>query len=209
MGVASLALDITARKQAEAALQQEDTAESALQSLQQTQTQLIQAEKMSGLGQLVAGVAHEINNPVNFIHGNLTHTAEYTRDLLELVTLYQHTYLTPNPHIEEKVTEIDLDFMIDDLPKMLSSLKVGADHIRQIVLSLRNFSRLDEAELKPPCRSFWERVGVRAISGFTDPAFIVAVCPLNRHAFFVSPLRGCLFSGVLLFLRNCFKRFCS
>ena len=143
VGVASLALDITARKQAEAALQQaKDTAESALQTLQQTQTQLIQAEKMSGLGQLVAGVAHEINNPVNFIHGNLTHTAEYTRDLLELVTLYQHTYPTPNPHIEEKVTEIDLDFMIDDLPKMLSSVKVGADHIRQIVLSLRNFSRL-------------------------------------------------------------------
>ncbi|PZV05504.1 MAG: histidine kinase [Leptolyngbya sp.] len=150
IGVASLALDITARKQAEAELQQaKEEAETALQTLQQTQAQLIQAEKMSGLGQLVAGVAHEINNPVNFIYGNLSHTADYTRDLLELVELYQQTYPASNRQIEEKITEIDLDFMIEDLPKMLSSMKVGADRIRQIVLSLRNFSRLDEAEMKP------------------------------------------------------------
>jgi signal transduction histidine kinase len=150
VGVASLALDITARKQVEASLQQaKEAAESALQSLQQTQTQLIQAEKMSGLGQLVAGVAHEINNPVNFIYGNLTHTTEYTHDLLELVTLYQQTYPATNCRIEAKLAAIDLDFIIEDLPKMLSSMKVGADRIRQIVLSLRNFSRLDEAEMKP------------------------------------------------------------
>ncbi|PSB29085.1 PAS domain S-box protein [Stenomitos frigidus] len=149
-GVASLALDITDRTQAETALKQaKEEAETALQTLQQTQGQLIQAEKMSGLGQLVAGVAHEINNPVNFIYGNLTHTAEYTHDLLELAQLYQQKYAVPDAQIDEKLAQMDFAFMIEDLPKMLSSMKVGADRIRQIVLSLRNFSRLDEAEMKP------------------------------------------------------------
>lgn len=143
-------IDITDRKQAEVALRQaKEEAETALQSLQQTQTQLIQAEKMSGLGQLVAGVAHEINNPVNFIYGNLRHTSEYTQDLLELIQLYQQTYPVSPAHLEEKIAAVDLDFIMADLPKMLNSMKVGADRIRQIVLSLRNFSRLDEAEMKP------------------------------------------------------------
>ncbi|MBD2008660.1 PAS domain S-box protein [Microcoleus vaginatus ZQ-A3] len=149
VGVASLTLDITERKQAEAALRQaKEEAEVALKTLQQTQAQLIQAEKMSGLGQLVAGVAHEINNPVNFIYGNLSHTADYTQNLLKLIQLYQQTYPT-NAQIEEKIEEFDLDYISEDLPKMLTSMKVGADRIRQIVLSLRNFSRLDEAEKKP------------------------------------------------------------
>lgn len=149
VGIASLALDITAREQAEAQLKQaKEEAEIALQTLQQTQAQLIQAEKMSGLGQLVAGVAHEINNPVNFIYGNLSHTAEYTQDLLDLVQLYQQTYSGSNQQIAKKTEEIDLNFIIEDLPKILNSMKVGADRIRQIVLSLRNFSRLDEAEMK-------------------------------------------------------------
>lgn len=149
VGVASLALDITERKQAEAALRQaKEEAEVALKTLQQTQAQLIQAEKMSGLGQLVAGVAHEINNPVNFIYGNLSHTADYTQNLLKLIQLYQQTYPT-NTQIQEKIEEFDLDYISEDLPKMLTSMKVGADRIRQIVLSLRNFSRLDEAQMKP------------------------------------------------------------
>ncbi|MEG4349275.1 PAS domain S-box protein [Microcoleus sp. LAD1_D3] len=149
VGVASLALDITERKQAEAALRQaKEEAEVALKTLQQTQAQLIQAEKMSGLGQLVAGVAHEINNPVNFIYGNLSHTADYTQNLLKLIQLYQQTYPT-NTQIQEKIEEFDLDYISEDLPKILTSMKVGADRIRQIVLSLRNFSRLDEAEKKP------------------------------------------------------------
>ncbi|MEP6518318.1 PAS domain S-box protein [Microcoleus vaginatus] len=149
VGVASLTLDITERKQAEAALRQaKEEAEVALKTLQQTQAQLIQAEKMSGLGQLVAGVAHEINNPVNFIYGNLSHTADYTQNLLKLIQLYQQTYPT-NAQIEEKIEEFDLDYISEDLPKMLTSMKVGADRIRQIVLSLRNFSRLDEADKKP------------------------------------------------------------
>ncbi|MCT7971526.1 GAF domain-containing sensor histidine kinase [Laspinema olomoucense] len=120
-----------------------------LQNLQQAQSQLVQSEKMASLGQLVAGVAHEINNPVNFIYGNLTHVTDYTRDLLELVEQYQEYY--PNPHeaIQEFSEEIESDFLKEDLPKILSSMKVGVERIRGIVLSLRNFSRLDQSEKKP------------------------------------------------------------
>ncbi|MBD2310577.1 PAS domain-containing protein [Desertifilum sp. FACHB-1129] len=134
--------DISAHKNAEQAIQK------ALEELQQTQAQLIQSEKMSSLGQLVAGVAHEINNPVNFIYGNLAPAREYTSDLLELLHSYQTTYPNPSPEILDQIEEIDLEFLIEDLPRLLSSMEVGADRIRQIVLSLRNFSRLDEAEMK-------------------------------------------------------------
>ncbi|MBD2312221.1 PAS domain S-box protein [Desertifilum sp. FACHB-1129] len=143
-------LDISDRKQAECALQQaKEAAEIALNNFQTAQTQLIQAEKMSSLGQLVAGVAHEINNPVNFIYGNLTHVRDYTRDLLDLVQTYEQYTPQPHPQILAKIDEIDLDFLKEDLPKILSSMRVGTERIRQIVLSLRNFSRLDEAEMKP------------------------------------------------------------
>ncbi|MEH1871811.1 sensor histidine kinase [Nostoc sp.] len=120
----------------------------ALKELQRTQSQVIQSEKMSSLGQLVAGVAHEINNPVNFIHGNLTHVQEYTQDLLALVQLYQQYNSNAAPKIQTAIENMDLEFLQGDLPKMLSSMKVGTDRIRQIVLSLRNFSRMDEAEFK-------------------------------------------------------------
>lgn len=119
-----------------------------LQELQQTQAQLIQTEKMSSLGQLVAGIAHEINNPVNFIYGNLKHASNYIDNLLELIYLYQQHYPEPIPTIQEKIEEIDIDFLIDDLPKILLSMKVGSERIRAIVLSLRNFSRLDKSEMK-------------------------------------------------------------
>ena len=121
----------------------------ALQNLKQTQTQLIQTEKMSSLGQMVAGIAHEINNPVNFITGNLVHAKNYIADLVEVIELYQQHYPEPVAAIEEAAFDVDLEFLIEDLPKLLSSMEMGADRIRQIVLSLRNFSRLDEAEMKP------------------------------------------------------------
>nr|WP_321162500.1 PAS domain S-box protein [Nostoc sp. KVJ3] len=152
----AVARDITERKQAKEALlkseaqlrQQAEELKVALRELQNTQAHLIQSEKMSSLGQLVAGVAHEINNPVNFIYGNLNPANEYTQDLLSLLQLYQSHYPKPVPEIEDFAEEIELDFLKSDLPQILNSMKVGAVRIREIVLSLRTFSRLDEAEMK-------------------------------------------------------------
>lgn len=121
----------------------------ALYDLQATQAQLVQTEKMSSLGQLVAGIAHEINNPVSFIYGNIDHASSYTQDLLNLVTLYRQHYPNPAVEIQAQAEAIDLDFLVTDLPKILTSMRVGSERIRQIVLSLRSFSRLDEAEMKP------------------------------------------------------------
>ncbi len=118
------------------------------QELKQTQNQLIQTEKMSGIGQMVAGVAHEINNPINFIHGNIEYANSYVRELLKLVSLYQQQYPNPSVNIEEYIEEIDLDFLKQDLPKTLSSLQMGSEKIREIVVSMRNFSRLDECSIE-------------------------------------------------------------
>ncbi|MBD2357517.1 GAF domain-containing protein [Tolypothrix sp. FACHB-123] len=119
----------------------------ALQELKQTQSQLIQGEKMAGLGQLIAGVAHEINNPVTFIKGNLTYLHEYTQELLKVVRICQQNQ-SLLPAIYEQINETELNFIIEDLPKTLESMHIGTERIHQIVLSLRNFSRTDEAELK-------------------------------------------------------------
>jgi len=104
---------------------------------------------MSSLGQLVAGIAHEINNPVNFIHGNLTHAHGYITSLIELIELYEELSPQPQPKIQAKIDEIELEFIIEDLPMILASMTTGTERIRQIVESLRNFSRLDESEIKP------------------------------------------------------------
>ncbi|MDF5706101.1 MAG: AAA family ATPase [Nostoc sp. S4] len=121
----------------------------AIKELKRTQIQLIQSEKMSSLGQMVAGIAHEINNPINFIHGNIAHTSEYVQYLLDLIAVYQQEYPGSSPAIEEKLEEIDIEFLAEDLPKILDSMKIGSSRIRTIVLGLRNFSRLDEYEMKP------------------------------------------------------------
>ncbi|OUL22790.1 PAS domain-containing sensor histidine kinase [Nostoc sp. RF31YmG] len=138
--------DITQRKQAEEILRHSEA--QLKEEAKQLASQLVQSEKMSSLGQLVAGVAHEINNPVNFIHGNLTPANEYIQDLLRLLQLYQQHYPDPVPEIQEEAEAIDLNFLMTDLPNLLTSMKVGAKRITEIVLSLRNFSRLDEAEMK-------------------------------------------------------------
>lgn len=122
--------------------------EQALQNLQKTQAQLIQSEKMSALGQLVAGVAHEINNPITFINSNVHHAQHYVSDLLELVQMYRAESAQPSPALQAKEEEIELDFIKLDLTKILQSMKVGSQRIAQIVMSLRNFSRLDESDLK-------------------------------------------------------------
>ena len=133
-----------------ATLAQAQTAQmqQALAKLQQTQAQLIQAEKMSSLGLLVAGVAHEVNNPVNFIYGNINHAKQYAEDLLKMLGLYQQDFPKPTAEIEELSETIDLEFIEKDLPKVMSSMAMGANRIREIVESLRNFSRLDEAQFK-------------------------------------------------------------
>ncbi|MDJ0702019.1 MAG: ATP-binding protein [Leptolyngbyaceae cyanobacterium MO_188.B28] len=144
------------RKQVEMALRDSEASEraksqkltQALKTLQTTQSQLVQAEKMSGLGQMVAGVAHEINNPVSFIYSNLRPAQAYFQDLLELIHLYQKTYPTPNPEIQALQQTMELDFLVEDLQKLLGSMQIGAERIREIVLSLRNFSRLDQSDLK-------------------------------------------------------------
>ncbi|MEH2231985.1 MAG: ATP-binding protein [Nostoc sp.] len=122
--------------------------ENTLRELQTTQVQLIQTEKMSSLGRMVAGLAHEINNPVNFIHGNFNHLNNHVNCLLNLIQLYQQEHPDSYSLFEEKFGDFNIDFIIDDLPKILSSMSLGTDRIRDIVLSLKNFSRLDQSEKK-------------------------------------------------------------
>ncbi|MGD2182277.1 PAS domain S-box protein [Lusitaniella coriacea] len=150
IGFRGTGLSITERKRAELQLRQKThDLEQALHTLKRAQSQLLQSEKMSGLGQMVAGVAHEINNPVNFIHGNLNPANDYATDLLHLIELYQQHYPDPPEVIQGELDAIDLDFLKEDLTKLLRSMRVGTERIREIVMSLRNFSRLDEADFKP------------------------------------------------------------
>ena len=143
-------IDITRRHQAEVRLQEKAAElEQALTQLKLTQAQLVQSEKMSSLGQLVAGIAHEINNPVSFIFGNVGYASEYVEDLVSLLQLYQAEYPQPAPAIQDRAEAIDIEYVLTDLERLLGSLKGGAERIQAIVLSLRNFARLDEADMKP------------------------------------------------------------
>ncbi len=154
--VLAIVRNISERKKSEAARLQSEALltiqtqrlEQALSELKQAQAQLVQNEKMVSLGQLVAGIAHEINNPVTFIYGNFTFAIQYVQELFNLINLYQNEYPNPSPIIQQKIVEIDLNFLISDLYNIMSSMQMGANRIRQIVLSLRNFSRLDEADTK-------------------------------------------------------------
>ena len=149
--------DITDRKQAEEALQNSEAQSrkqsaqlaATLDELETTHSQLVQSEKMSSLGLLIAGVAHEINNPVSFIHGNLAYLKDYAQDLLHLLALYQQHYPNPVPEIQQETENNELDFLAEDLPKILSSMSIGVERICQIVQSLRNFSRHDDSQMKP------------------------------------------------------------
>lgn len=120
----------------------------ALNKLKNTQVQLIQNEKMSSLGQMIAGIAHEINNPITFIHTNVSYAEEYIQILLDLVSLYQEKYPQPTTEIQQKIENIEFDFVVLDLNNVIKSMKIGTQRIAQIILSLRNFSRLDESEIK-------------------------------------------------------------
>ncbi|MEG3860939.1 ATP-binding protein [Microcoleus sp. herbarium12] len=121
----------------------------AMLDLQRAQTQLVQSERMSSLGQLVAAVAYEVTNPINFIYGNLSYANEYSQKLINLLQLYEEHYPSPSPEIQAEIEAAEVEFIVEDLPKLLGSMKVGANRIREIVQSLRNFSRIDEAEIKP------------------------------------------------------------
>lgn len=122
--------------------------ETTLEELRRTQQQLIQTEKMSSLGQLVGGIAHEINNPASFIYGNLTYAEKYAKSLLELVNTYQEIYPNPKPEVLKKMSEIELDFIREDLDSIYDSMESGVERIQTIVESLKTFSRLDESAIK-------------------------------------------------------------
>ncbi|MGP1385574.1 MAG: PAS domain-containing sensor histidine kinase [Thainema sp.] len=156
IGILGTFQDVTERIEAQEALQRSEAElrqkaeelEHLVRELRRTQAQLVQTEKMSSLGQLVAGIAHEINNPVNFIHGNVGHARAYIQDLIDIIQAYQFHYPNPHAEVEDLIEAVDLEFLLEDLPNLLSSMQVGADRIRDIVASLRTFSRLDEAEVK-------------------------------------------------------------
>ncbi len=140
----TLALEVYSQRQSE----QAEALSAALLELKRTQSQIVQSEKMSSLGQMVAGVAHEINNPVNFIHANLNPASSYAVELLDLIALYQREYPQPSLALVEMLEELDFDFIKKDFMELLASMKIGTQRIKEIVLSLRNFSRLDESEIK-------------------------------------------------------------
>jgi two-component system, NtrC family, sensor kinase len=141
-------LEIRVQQRTEELNEKNTTLKQTLETLKRTQLQILQSEKMSALGRMMAGIAHEINNPINFIHGNIGHFESYTQELLKVTQGYQTHYPHPPQTLQKILDEVEMDFLQEDLVKLLQSMKVGSERIRQIILSLRNFSRLDESEFK-------------------------------------------------------------
>ncbi|MGB2924345.1 MAG: ATP-binding protein [Limnothrix sp.] len=148
--------EVSQRKEVEHALRESEAKErqksseleQTVQKLQEAQIQLVQTEKMSSLGQMVAGLAHEINNPVNYIHNNLVHANRYLDDLFHLVEGYRKNFPKGNAEINELLEEMDITFIQEDSAKLFKSILHGSDRIRKLVVSLQNFSRLDQSEEK-------------------------------------------------------------
>ncbi|MBE9076952.1 GAF domain-containing sensor histidine kinase [Romeria aff. gracilis LEGE 07310] len=143
LGIALQQAELLQQTQTQAAKLQ-----TALNDLRKTQSQLIHGEKMAGLGQLVAGIAHEINNPVSFIRGNVPHAHAQMQDLIGLIRLYQQKLPQADAELQQYIADIELDYLVDDLPRLMASMESGAERIQAIVESLRNFSRLDEVGVK-------------------------------------------------------------
>ncbi len=137
------------REAATATAERAKQLEITLRELQKAQEMLIQSEKLSNLGLMVAELVHEIKNPVNFIYGNVSHIRGYTEDLLSCLRLYQECYPYPHPKLEKHLAAVELDFLLEDLPKILDSMQVGAENLRELVLSLKDFSRMDSRDMTP------------------------------------------------------------
>ncbi|MGD1849261.1 MAG: ATP-binding protein [Cyanophyceae cyanobacterium] len=145
----NIALESRVQQRTQALTQSNEKLQKALDKLKETQGQLVQAEKMSSLGKLVGGLAHEINNPTHFIHGNMIHLERYCQDILKVISLYQKHYLQPIPEIEAVIEEVELDFLCEDLPGIIQSIQKGAQHISKIILSLQQFSKGSNINLYP------------------------------------------------------------